>query len=299
MAKTQERVVRAAPRATAEAPFLTASAQLPLTGEDALRVNIVNRQLNAQIVLSGRYALAGSDTIHALADRFTPTSDGQESQHTVPVGAALLLNLHVRSSKVIMQPGECWARVEVVRGTGADSVLGVLLAGYIGSWGGLSWPGTPLRTPHDGTGYVHVEQDLGPAAGANPIVTMPLGARWRVIAAGAVLTTSAAAGTRRPYLRFRLNVGLGTVATVWQGPSSLPQPASTAVFHTWGAGMPGTADPNALIGLGSIPTGLQLMTLDDPDSAIDVNTVGIQAGDQWGVFSVLLEEWRHPSTKFT
>jgi hypothetical protein len=294
VAKAKERIQLATVRAGVTAPYLAASAQLPLTGEDALRLNVTNGGGLATVVLSGRYALPDTQAVDAFEDRLIVPATRLEVTKVTSVGAVSLLNLHIRTSGVSVSPGQIFARLEVVRGDGAGLVLGVLLAGYIGSWGGLSWPGTPLRGAQDGAGTVKQITDNTPTGGTERSVSLPVRTRWRVIGAAGVLACSGVAGTRRPYLRLKQEA-----QTIWQAPSSLTPGAGSTVLHSWGAGVPLQNDPSSLVGLGSIPDDLFLQTGDTANSGIDTITVGIDASDVWNPFVVLVEEWLNPTTKFS
>lgn len=280
--------------AAAAAPILAAGAPLPLTGEDALRLNVINGGVTTDVVTSGRYIIPGDPTIHAFENRVTVPATRLEVTQTTQVGAVSLLNVHIRTSKAAVAPGQLFVRLEIVRGQGTEMVLAILAAGYIGSWGGASWPGTPLRGPYDGAGNIRAVPDNSFTAGTERSVFLPVRTRWRVIAVAGVLSTSGVAGTRRPSLRFRDN---GTVA--WIGPSSLGLGPATATVFSWGGGMNWMADPGGGLGLGAFPTDMVLTTGDAQDSAIDTLTGGMDAGDLWSPFTVLVEEWLNPTTKFS
>lgn len=294
MAKARERIQLATSRAGDTAPYLAASAQLPLTGEDALRLNVTNGFGTATVVLSGRYALPHTQAVDAFEDRLVVPATRLEITKTTHVGAVSLLNLHLRTSGVAVSPGQIYARLEVVRGEDSQLVLGVLLAGYIGSWGGLSWPGTPLRGPQDGAGTVRQVPDNAFAGGTERSVSLPTRTRWRILGASGILACSGVAGTRRPYLRITQEA-----KTVWQAPSTQTQAAGSTLLHAWGAGMSGVADASGLMGVGAIPADLHLSTGDTANSLIDTITVGMDAGDVWSPFTVLVEEWLNPTTKFS
>lgn len=285
----RERIVRAATVSSPASGPLTANAQFATTGEDSLRLNVVNANPGATVELSARYVLSSDATVHALGQTFRPTSDGLQSTLLIPLPACTLLNLAVVATGAVVSPGQCFVRVEVVRGTtGAVSVVGVLMAGYVGSWGGLGWPGMPLINPWDGAGYVHVEAVSG-TVGSSPRITLPIASRWRILAAFAVLVTSGVAGVRRIYFRL-----VHTNTLVWQSPSSLTQPAGQAVGHSWGAGQSWLADPGGLQGSGGIPADAVITTQGTPNGFVELLVVGMDAADTWQGLSVLVEEWRNP-----
>lgn len=271
------------------------SPQFVMTGEDALRINVVNRHVGVRVGITGRFIDPNDGAVKPFSDAMIPTADGLESTKIIFVGAAVFLHLVVRALDERIEPGETFARLEVVRGIGgAPNVLGVLLAGYIGSWGGMGWPGTPLQTPWEGRGFVHSEFDPFLVPGANPRIVMPDNCLWRILAIGGSLVTSAAGATRHAYLQL---VQQGLV--LWQAPSTLPQAPSTGFFHAWGAGYSGVADASNQTGLGAIPQDLFLENHGALAGEVRMSTVGLDPGDAWTNVSMLVEEWRNPVSTFS
>lgn len=289
----QERIVRASAPASIAPASLAATGQFVTTGEDSLRLNVVNAQPGVRVALSGRYVLAGESGVRALQDSFAPTATGLESTKILALPECTLLNLVVRATNATVPTGRCFVRVEVIRGSGATIVLGVLIAGYVGSWGGLAWPGTPLTDPSAGAGYVHLEQGGFPAAGFNPVCSLPEQTRWRVLSAQASLTTTAVLGTRSLWLRLVQDSTL-----VWQSPSSLQQGPGVTRLHAWGAGQSWLADPSGLMGNGGLPVGATLATEGALSAHLDIVAAGLDVGDTWTNLSALVEEWRNPVTQF-
>lgn len=291
MAKAIERI-SPAPIPAGRAGFFPAPFQFVLTGEDNLRVSIVNAVTDAQVALTGRFLRAGEEAALAFAHTFTPNATGVATAFDVGMGAGVILNLVARAVGVQVERGECYVRVDVIRGlTGATIVLGTLLAGYVGSWAGIAWPGSPLESPVDGRGRVKLVQAADPPPGNNATLTIPGQARWRVIAANYLLATDATPATRNPYLQL---VQGGTI--VYQSESSLAQLASQQHRHNWAAGGVATTGPSALNGQGVLPVEGYVSNRGGLDALVQTVVAGLQLGDQVSDLVALVEEWRNPVT---
>jgi hypothetical protein len=268
--------------------------QFFMGGEDHLRVACVNSVFGNRLVITGRFLQEGRATPQDFSYDFVPTSDRIDSTQLLPMGTGALLNVVVRTAGSIIERGQCFVRVDVVRGlTGATIVLGTLLAGYIGSWGGRAWPGTVLESPTEGPGYVVLQLSTAPAAGGNPSIGLPEQTRWRIIGATAVLTTSAAVATRNAIL-----VAMQSSTNVFFSESSFAQGAGQTRQHTWGAGVTNPLLGAGVTGMGALPVPLMLSTRAALDAQIAISTNNIDAGDQWTTLKLLVEEWLNPVTLF-
>src|SRR4051812_37666922 len=130
--------------------------QFVFSGEDNLRVAIVNVVPDLTVVVESRFLPKEKAIIQANQQRIQARSDGIESTTVITMPAGVLLNLVVRAAGALTSRGQCYVRVDIVRGTTTAVVLGTLLAGYIGSYGGRAWPGSPLESPVEGPGYTRV-----------------------------------------------------------------------------------------------------------------------------------------------
>jgi hypothetical protein len=282
----------AAPIPAGRGGVIASPFQFLRTGEDNLRVSVYNVVAGLRVGISGRMLRPDSSTVQAFRNVLTPTADGELSTEDYALGPGAVLNLVVAPIGTIVEAGRCYVRVDIIRGLeGGTTVLGTLVAGYIGSWGGRGWPGHALEQPGDGPGAVRVYTSAVPALGADPLLLMPVLARWRVLAARAVLTTDATAGDRRPYLTV-----VQDVAFVHQSQTGRVQPASATVAHVWGAGLANTADAVSSLAMGSLPTALWLTTRAANNADLRMSTGGLRVGDQWSALTVLVEEWRNPVT---
>lgn len=118
-----------------------------------------------------------------------------------------------------------------------------------------------------------------PAAGADWLITVPAGVRWRVLYLSGLLTTSAALGNRIPNMTVTTPIPttLGHFSPFVQGPSS-------AVTWKWFPGAPDVSLNN--VNDAAFP----------PESVLGGFTVGpitggLAAADQWSALGALFEEF--------
>jgi hypothetical protein len=172
------------------------------------------------------------------------------------------------------------------------SVAGVygsqeLIGGYVTSQTALTFPGSGVVIPTQGTGRIYSFGVGNPAAGNDWTATVPSLVRWQVLGVTGTLTTGAAAANRYISLQY-IVLGAGNslvsslsvaipanmVANMVNAPTYLqnmsyaPMAGSTLVFLT----MP---SPLWLVGTGSIQS----------------VTGNIQGTDQWSNIGVIVEEW--------
>jgi len=287
-----ERILRAQALGGTAALLLGGVGQFPLTGEDALRINVINNAaFQLRLLTTGRYLKPGDTSVSAFADSYVIDSSDTAQTHEIGLTEGTLLNLVIRATNKFVPRGRCFVRIEVLRGRGAAAtVIGTLLAGYVGSWGGLAWPGTPLEDPLNGRGYVETFSNSATGPGELPLVTMPPNREWLLTAACTTLTTDATVATRTVYLRVFQNGAL-----IYQAPSSRQQGASLAAVHSWGAGSGAVPDPTAQLGIGTLPVGFRLSTNNANDTHLDLAVNGFAVGDFFSLLKLQVEEWIRPS----
>jgi hypothetical protein len=120
-----------------------------------------------------------------------------------------------------------------------------------------------------------------PAAGADPIFIVPALSRWELQNLGALLTTSAVVANRVPHLIVDDNQG----HQVYNFPASTNQVASSAVQYAAGVGVVAASNDNATMLV--LPYPLHL----NQGWRVGFKTTGLDVGDQWTVFALLVHEW--------
>lgn len=194
-----------------------------------------------------------------------------------------LLSCNV-SPVVLMQAGSwIYATVALIRAPfGASNQYDVLVAGYLDNGVGLSYPMSQLQRTIDGNGAVISLPQSAPAAGADIVVAVPSGARWRVHSFRATLTTAVAGANRDVSLVF------DDGATIFaESPSNLVLAASSVNIYNWfdSATLLGTAFNGRTVAplpsINALHRGFRIST----------QTTGIQAADQWSSAQLLIQEW--------
>ena len=180
--------------------LVAAPYQFVTTGEESLRVVSANSLAGVRIKLQG-LRLNDRGENHPFAYDHIPNSDRTIVTTDHPIGIGGLLHLTAFVSGASPLVGQTFVIVQVIRGAGAAAiVLGTLLQGYVTSTQGLGWPGSPIQSSIEGGGYIRQVTGTMPAAGANISETVPAGCRWELQVLNVLLTTSAAAGNRTPFL---------------------------------------------------------------------------------------------------
>jgi hypothetical protein len=172
--------------------------------------------------------------------------------------------------------------VALCRGTlGAPVSHAILIAGYLTQTTLLGWPGGPIQSPLEGPGRVYRVIVADPAAGAEIIITVPNGYRWRFSSLCATFQTSATVGNRVPhfaiddgaYVCYRVSGATGQAASL------------TYTYCFSGYQVSGSVSP-ALVNVPAPPhlvlaAGHRIRTL----------TTGLDASDQYKNIYLLVEEW--------
>jgi hypothetical protein len=112
-------------------------------------------------------------------------------------------------------------------------------------------------------------------------VTVPTGARWRLVGLLATLVTDATASTRT----VSLIIDDGTTA-LYRAAAQTGQTASLTVVYSFGAGLPSAAAAggvsiNPLAETLPLAAGYRVRTL----------TTNLAGGDNWSAPQLLIEEW--------
>jgi hypothetical protein len=152
----------------------------------------------------------------------TPNSDRSIRTQDYPIGAGTLLNLLILPTTGSPVIGETFVQVMIIRGlNGATLPMGILAQDYTTARQPVAWPGGTLRRSTEGNGAIR-SLGLHTQTGAALDVTVPTGARWRVIQMTARVNLTPSAGANRRAL-FEIVDGL-TVQARWFLYSHVTQP---------------------------------------------------------------------------
>lgn len=256
--------------------------QFYTSGAENLRIVSVNALAGVTIVVALRM-LTEAPEPQWIRFTHTPNSDRTVKQTDHALGRGFILNAITYAEGATPRIGQTFVQIEVIGGLGgATMALGTLLQGYVTSTQKLAWPGSPIQSSIDGGGVIRVVTGTAPAAGAETSETVPTGARWQLLAWSASLTTSAAAGTRRPAIEFD-----DGATDILRSNSVLTLNASQGGQFRWTIG----AWLETLIGAGGMGGGIPGETPLLAGHRIRTATVAMAAGDQWSAPLLLVREW--------
>jgi hypothetical protein len=260
---------------------LGAAGPFYVSGEDNFRISAICSAAAVVVTVAGR--VLGCDGVsRPFEHQLFPTSNRVITTLLRAIGEGWIQQFVVYASSGAPSNGQCWVKVEVVRGiTGGTVAIGVLAAGAITSQQPLMFPGSPLRNPMDSPGFIRSITGTNPAAGVEISETVPAAARWRVIHFTARLVTDATVANRAPILL--VDDGVNTLF------AADPAAVQTASLNRrWNAGE-GT-ERLALVS-DNVQWGWPRRTLLLAGYRIMTVTNNIVAGDNWGAPQLLVEEW--------
>lgn len=263
--------------------------QFLFTGEDSLRLVVSNVAPGITLRVAGRWLNPDDQHVEALVWDFVPASIGGLEKFDIPLPRGYLLNLMVRPLQANVHRGQCYLRVDVIRGRDATVTLGTLMAGYVISLGGRAWPGSILEGPHDGPGWIHTVSGAVPVPPGAAVIQSTIASAWRVQSILCGLTTDAAVGMREPYCAL-YESGLARHYSL----SSCKQAAGTTVTHCWAPGLNEALGTNGSIGRGALPTPLLLRSDGSIVTMLAVGAFGVGGPmDAFSGVQAVVEEWRN------
>jgi hypothetical protein len=204
---------------------------------------------------------------------------------TVQLSEGYLLSLSALASVAVTR-GQTFARAFLNRPIfGVNQPAQTIFADYVTTLISSGYPNGRILAPTEGPGWVRQFQQAAPAAGAEFVVTLPANVRWKITCFGIALTASAAVANRNVTVNIAQNafneyISTNAVSiTAGQVVSLLfaPLTPTTSVITT-----------NQYI---AIPPNLTMSSLGSGASLIFSSTQNLQAGDQYGPCTFLLEEW--------
>lgn len=180
--------------------------------------------------------------------------------------------------------GQVFVQAFIARNIPADIEIGwVLISDYLTTNYRPSWPGTILKSPLEGPGFIYSFHPNPPAAGLDVFMTVPALVRWRIIFMTATLGTSVAVANRFPGIfmtdgSFNLFDGRAIAAVA----ASLTSILQASVMPTYAPPAYGVATQYV-----PMPAGIILKA----GSIVETKTQNIDAADQWSAINLFVEEW--------
>lgn len=282
MAQPTERRFIAQPSSAAAGRVIASPFQFFTTGEEALRVTSACSVTGARVALHYRF-LDPDAGIVANREQHTPNSDRTARSEEYPLGAGALLNLTVFADVGTPKLGQCFVRVQLIRGRGAAAVVMATIAqGYVTANQDLAWPGSTLDRSVDGPGVIRSILGTDPVGGVEIAETVPTGALWELLGLSTLMFVDVAAGDRIPRLVIVID---GQV--YFRAPINPPIPPAGAALLTWytGANFQTAHDGGACCGTLPdrlfLPAGTNIVTV----------TANLAALDNYSAPRLLVREW--------
>lgn len=282
MAGAEERSFPAAPVSYGANRVIASPFQFSLTDDDNLQIVSANSLAGVVLTIQGR-RLSTAGRIEEFSFTHAPNTDRSSRTENFKLGAGALLNLVIYASSGTPMIGQTYVSARLIRGlTGGLILLGGLLGGYVTAAQPLAYPGSPIESSLAAGGYIRRVLGTDPAPGAQINETVPVGARWELLAFSAVLTTTGAGVGRNPRLQF-------TIANqpVCETAQFVPVPPASSYSLYWAQGLPlVNVAPNSPPQAGAptnlpLPAGAQLTTA----------VVSFDVGDDWGAPGYVVREW--------
>lgn len=279
--------------------YLTRDDQLHLVAYNSFPGAVIN--VNARILLPAGTTLGQPlqpDTPKAqqqvisvpqvvpLSFAFAPDTTRSANKFLIPLHECFLLGIQCFQQAATAKRGQTFVYLELLRGPNVAGVgVQTLFADYLPGGIALGWPGGQIRSSIESPGWVHEVAVANPAAGADFTTSVPTSARWQILSARMLLTTSATVANRIPHANISDGVNLGH-----SGPPNAVIPASsTNVNIEWTAAITaqGTNVPDVMV---SLAPDIIAMT----GWSIFSSTANLQAGDQYSSIVLEVMEWVEP-----
>jgi len=165
-------------------------------------------------------------------------------------------------------------------------VIYPLCSGFIYDTKAISWPTSNTVDEFPNAGQYILAYSSNPAAGSEISLTVPQGLVWRIIAARVQLVSDATVSNRRIHLVFSFDA-----VALLDCFGAIEQAASETRNYSFGAysNIPDGIDGNDIPI--SIPNNIVLRE----DGIISTETTNLQAGDNFGIMTVLVEQFMMPT----
>lgn len=261
----------------------------PLTGEESIRLTSYNSLAGVKVVLHGRI-LDDDDNPHWFRYTHTPNTDRSAKSEDFAISKGLLTNVVAFVEGASPLVGQTFIQVRVVIGqSGATFLMGTLLQDYVTAQSDLAWPGSPLRTPLEGGGYVRAIIGTFPAPITDVVETVPTNARWELVSLFTQFVASAVVAPRLILLSLQAPSFVPLVYVTMQATIA----ASQSSTCNWYNGAPFSSQNigGNLYELAPVPPASPLLA----GGRISVTSLyGYQAGDQFIKVYYSVREWIAP-----
>lgn len=226
----------------------------------------------------GKVTLNGFSRSGVIELRLSTTADGLRVENTVGIDDFPIW-LSVLDEEGDFSQGECWASVQLLM----NEDQGVqMCSGFVYGHKGIAFPGGDKADPLPNRGFITEVASTDPAAGVNTSITVPAGELWLFHIGQVDFITDATSATRTPRLIITQPSGLETRLT-----SGATQSASQNMrwhFAKFASGTDTNDNQDKSI---AVPHQMYVL----PGGTIESGSEGLQAGDNWGIMSLVVEKF--------
>jgi hypothetical protein len=278
------------PSALERVDFLSKGVQPPsnvyIGKDDCLFITTYSSIANLRIDVRGRILLAsGRATVFEFSN--VPNSNRTENTVLFALGEGWMLNVAAFLGSGSCKRGQCYVVIGLAQGKETSNFKHTIIAqGYVGTQVNQAWPGNRLEQPTEGAGVIRRVPGTNPSAGQEIAETVPTGARWRLLSLFAALVTNVNVANRRPVFL----LGDAGSLTFFNASAPAVQAASLTTFYCLAPGLGFESAPDT----SRVNVGIPVSMMLGAGYHIDTLTTNLQAGDDWGAPSMLVEEWIEP-----
>lgn len=254
---------------------------LYITRDDVLVVQATS-QTSSEVVTINARLLTIDGVIIPIQRQLSILTPFTTGTMTIPVCEGFLLSV-TAVGLLSLQRGLTYVRMWLNRGAAASAnAVQMLMSDYVTQLGQAGWPAGTLKYPSEGPGQSWGLQVTAPGAGAEWTTTQPTNTRWHVRGVFAQLVCSATVANRA--VQFRVLDPFGRVLVLSSANVVLTASQTGNIVAA-------TFSNSSII----VPLTLYLPWPSDlltpGGSTFSSLTAGLQAGDQWGQITFLLESW--------
>jgi hypothetical protein len=282
MAAATEQVFAASPTYVAGSQIIQSPFQFIADADTYLRIVSACSVSGVKIAVQGR-RLDANGQLQIIEETHTPNNDRTVKQQDFQLGAGALLNLSVFALSGAPLIGQCYVQGQILRNAGGVGiVLGTVLGGYITARQTLGFPGSPVMAASDVTPSPRSFSIGTLSAGTDWLQSVPIGARWQLIALYTQFTADATAGNRTQFLRLSDPSAGFTYLMLF--PNVVPPTGS--INLSFAINVPSSTVAN-FIQTAQLPDEFQLTG----GQSIAVTTLGLAPGDLWNAVTITVREF--------
>jgi len=251
-----------------------------ISAADKFYIAIWNSVTDLAVTMKGRMLLKNG-SISEITRRFEPTDDRAINEYYLETPSGFLLDLEIFPEGSTKR-GQTFVHVSLYQGAdNPNNRNALLIQNYLTTGNALSYPRSNIQDSIEGQGVIRIITGTDPAAGAESSETVPTNARWRILAYNIALTTDATVSNRNVTVQLR-----DAVSEYWRHPWFDAHAASLIRAHYFAQNVGRLAAVSNNFFNGELPNVIM-----DEGHRIATVTTNLQAGDDFGAPTLIVEEW--------